>query len=284
MTKRDLGDFLRSRRELRTPAAAGLPSGRHRRTPGLRREEVAALAGVSVNYYERLEQARGPHPSPQVVDALATALGLSAAEREHLSRLAEHAPSGPAPSDEVPEPVRLLLERIGPVPAYVLNARHDVLAWNPAAAALLLDFAALPPSERNILRLSMSGGPLCCESTGDGFTRHVASELRQAVGRHPADERLRELVRDLAAHSAEFAAHWREQELGPASVVHKRLRHPELGLVEVDLQELRTAGHDHRVVLVTAEPGSASAAKLAALLPADPRPEPGARPHLRAVR
>lgn len=274
MSKRDLGDFLRSRREARTPAAAGLPAGQRRRTPGLRREEVAVLAGVSANYYERLEQARGPYPSPQVLDSLAGALGLSGAEREHLARLAEHAPARSDPPDELPAAVRRLLDRLGSVPAYVLNARHDVLAWNSAAAALLVDFAALPARERNILRLSMSGGPLVCESSGDGFVRQAASELRQASARYPADRRLGELVRDLAAHSPEFAARWREQELGVGQAVPKRIRHPRLGLVELEIQELRVPGHDHRVVLLTAEPGSASAAKLDAL---------GSGPRLRAV-
>ncbi|MCA1186493.1 MULTISPECIES: helix-turn-helix transcriptional regulator [unclassified Saccharopolyspora] len=275
MGKRDLGAFLRSRRESRAPAAAGVVAGPRRRTPGLRREEVAALAGVSANYYERLEQARGPYPSPQVLDALAAALGLSAAERDHLGRLAEHAPASPEPAAEVPVEVRRLLDRLGPVPAYVLNARHDVLAWNPAAAALLVDFAALPPAERNVLRLSMEGGPLRCEPSGDGFTRHVASELRQAVARYPGDRRLAELVREFAAHDPEFAAHWREQELGTAAAVPKRIRHPRLGLLDLELQELRVPGHDHRVVLLTAEPGSASAAKLESLASA---------PRLRAVR
>ncbi|MGW0893798.1 helix-turn-helix transcriptional regulator [Saccharopolyspora sp. NPDC002578] len=274
MSKRDLGDFLRTRREARTPAAAGLPAGPRRRTPGLRREEVAVLAGVSVNYYERLEQARGPHPSPQVLDALAVALGLSATEREHLATLAEHAPAHSGPPEEPPPAVLRLLDRLGTVPAYVLNARHDVLAWNPAAAALLVDFAALPAPERNILRLAMRGGPLRCEPSGDGFTRQAASELRQASARYPADRRLGELVRDFAAHSPEFAAHWRDQELGVGEAVPKRLRHPRLGLVELEIQELRVPGHDHRVVLLTAEPGSASAAKLDALRPG---------PRLRAV-
>ncbi len=222
------------------------------------------LAGVSANYYERLEQARGPHPSPQVLDALARALGLSGAEREHVARLAEHAPARSEPPEELPTSVRRLLERLGSVPAYVLNAHHDVLAWNSAAAALLVDFAALPARERNILRLSMAGGPLVCEPS-DGFVRQAASELRQASARYPADRRLGQLVRDFAAHSPEFAAHWREQELGVGEAVPKRIRHPRLGLVELEIQELHVPGHDHRVVLLTAEPGSASAAKLDAL-------------------
>ncbi|MEN8651540.1 helix-turn-helix domain-containing protein [Streptomyces sp. 21So2-11] len=142
----ELADFLRRRREAlrpdQVPAEAVHPPGRRaRRTPGLRREEVAALAGVSISYYERLEQARAPHPSPQVLASLARALRLTAAERDYLARLAGQVPSvtdadGPPVSGDV----RQFLDRLGPIPAYLADERLDILAWNSAAAELIIDF------------------------------------------------------------------------------------------------------------------------------------------------
>ncbi|WP_393916042.1 MmyB family transcriptional regulator [Halostreptopolyspora alba] len=163
--------------------------GRARRTPGLRREEVADLAGVSVNYYERLEQARAPHPSPQVIDAIGRALKLSEVERAHLSRLAGHAPAARAgPAEQVPPGVLALLERLGPLAAYVCDARHDILAWNDLAAALVTDFGALPPAERNVLRPAMRPGATVCSApseTAGGFEAHAAAQSREALTRRP---------------------------------------------------------------------------------------------------
>ncbi|WP_344923736.1 helix-turn-helix transcriptional regulator, partial [Saccharopolyspora gregorii] len=254
--------------------AAGVVAGPRRRTPGLRREEVAALAGVSANYYERLEQARGPYPSPQVLDALAAALGLSAAERDHLGRLAEHAPASPEPAAEVPAEVRRLLDRLGPSPPTCSTRGTTCSPGTRPRPALLVDFAALPP--RSATSSGCRWRAVRCGASVRGRV-HPARRLRAAAGRRPVpgDRRLAELVREFAAHDPEFAAHWREQELGTAAAVPKRIRHPRLGLLDLELQELRVPGHDHRVVLLTAEPGSASAAKLESL---------ASGPRLRAVR
>ncbi|QUX26989.1 helix-turn-helix domain-containing protein [Nocardiopsis akebiae] len=272
MDKRELGGFLRARREALRPADAGLPEtagGRARRTPGLRREEVADLAGVSVNYYERLEQARSPRPSPQVIDAIGRALKLSEAERAHLSRLAGHAPPArPGPAEQVPAGVLALLERLGPVAAYVCDARHDVLAWNGLASALIADFAALAPAERNVLRLSMRlGGTVCSappEAAG-GFEAQAAAQTREALARRPHDSALRRLVGEFAEHDPGFAAQWRRHDVRPRATLRKRVHHGGLGVLDLDCQTLAVPGTELRVVVFSAQPGTLEHDKLTRL-------------------
>ncbi|PSK98951.1 helix-turn-helix protein [Murinocardiopsis flavida] len=270
MDKRELGGFLRARREALRPVDVGLAEfGRVRRTPGLRREEVAGLAGVSVNYYERLEQARAPRPSPQVVDAIGRALELSEAERAHLSRLAGHAPpvrSGGV--ERVPPGVLALLGRLGPVAAYVCDARHDVLAWNGVAAALVADFGALPAAERNVLRLAMRlGGAVCSAPPGavGGFEAQAAAQSREALARRPDDGGLRRLVGAFAAWSPGFAAEWRRHGVGADAALRKRVVHGELGVLDLDCQTLAVPGTELRVVMLSAEAGSVDHDKLTRL-------------------
>jgi transcriptional regulator with XRE-family HTH domain len=274
VSRGELADFLRRRREAvrpeQVPAMATHPPGRRaRRTPGLRREEVAALAGVSVSYYERLEQARAPRPSPEVMAALGTALRFTAAEREHLARLAGQIPAGTnADRGPVPADARRLLDRLGPIPAYLVDERQDIVAWNGAAAALITDFALLPPEERNSMRLSLRlYGTLCSAPAGaEGvFTRQSAAQLRAASARYPADRVLGELVNELAAQSPDFAAGWRDHNVRPISTLRKYLRHPELGELELDCQTLLLPGTDLQLVMYTADPCSPSAAALARL-------------------
>jgi transcriptional regulator with XRE-family HTH domain len=156
--RRELAGFLRSRRERITPADVGLPAGPRRRTPGLRREEVAQLAFISTEYYARLEQARAPHPSREVLAQLARALRLSDAERDHLHHLAG-APPGPprGPSREVRQSIADLLHRLPHAPAIVLSATFEIIAWNDLAAALMEDFSALPRRDRNLVRRAFLG-------------------------------------------------------------------------------------------------------------------------------
>jgi transcriptional regulator with XRE-family HTH domain len=283
--RRELGGFLRARREALRPADVGLPEavgGRARRTPGLRREEVADLAGVSVNYYERLEQARAPRPSPQVIDAIGRALELSEAERAHLSRLAGHAPPArPGPDGQVPSGVLALLERLGPVAAYVCDARHDVLAWNGLASALITDFGALAPAERNVLRLSMRlGGTVCsapAESAG-GFAAQAAAQAREALARRPHDSALRRLVDEFAERDPGFAEQWRRHDVRPRATLRKRVDHGELGVLDLDCQTLAVPGTDLRVVMLSAEPGTLDHDKLTRLQLRLAAPEPSPRP------
>ncbi|GAA0981229.1 helix-turn-helix transcriptional regulator [Streptomyces rhizosphaericus] len=274
MSRGELADFLRRRREAlrpdQVPATVTHPPGRRaRRTPGLRREEVAELAGVSVNYYERLEQARAPRPSPQVLAALGTALRLTVAEREHLARLAGQVPPGTdADRGPVPGEAHRLLDRLGPIPAYVLDERQSIVAWNDAAVALIMDFGLLPVEERNIVRLSIR---LCevlwsAPAGAEGeFARQVAAQLRAASVRYPADRALGELINEFAAHSPDFAAGWRDHDVRPIATLRKYVCHPELGKLELDCQTLLLPGTDLRLVMYTAEPGSPSAAALARL-------------------
>jgi hypothetical protein len=165
---------------------------------------------MSTSYYERLEQARGPRPSPQVLAALGTALRLTTAEREHLTRLAGQVPtSTDADRTRLPADARRLLHRLGPIPAYVVDEREDIVAWNTAAAALIIDFERLPADERNTVRLSIRlGDTLCAAPAGaEGeFARQIAAELRSTSARYPAERALGELVNEFAAHSPDFAA------------------------------------------------------------------------------
>jgi len=272
MSRRELADFLRRRREAlhpdRMPAAAVHPHGRHaRRTPGLRREEVAALAGMSTSYYERLEQARAPRPSPQVLTALGTALRLTAAEREHLARLAGQLPprTDGTVRAPVPDAALRLLRRLGPMPAYLVDEREDIVAWNTAAAALITDFGRLPVHERNVVRLAVRlGGTLCSAPSGaeGDFARQSAAHLRAASARLPGDRVLGELVNEYAAHDPDFVAGWRSHEVDPRPALRKRLHHPELGELDLDAQTLLVPGTELRLVLYSAEPGSPSATAL----------------------
>ncbi|WP_437083983.1 helix-turn-helix transcriptional regulator [Streptomyces sp. enrichment culture] len=272
MSRGELADFLRRRREAlrpaQMPAAAVHPPGpRARRTPGLRREEVAALAGVSTSYYERLEQARAPRPSPQVLTALGTALRLTATEREHLARLAGQIPPGTdADGAPVPADAHRLLRGLGPVPAYLVNDLEDIVAWNTAAAALITDFAQVPRHERNTVRLAIRlGGTLCSAPAGaeGDFARQSAAHLRAAGARRPADRALGALVDEYAAHDPDFLAGWRSHDVRPRPTLRKHLRHPELGELELDRHTLLVPGTGLRLVLYTADPGSPSATALA---------------------
>jgi transcriptional regulator with XRE-family HTH domain len=274
VSRAELADFLRRRREAlrpsQVPAAATHPPGRRaRRTPGLRREEVAALAGVSVGYYERLEQARGARPSPEVLAALGTALQLTGVEREHLARLAGQVLSGTGAGPRpVPADARRLLDRLGPIPAYLVDERQDIVAWNDAAIALITDFGLLPAEARNTVQLSIRlGDTLCSAPSGEEgeFARQLAAQLRTASVRHPADSVLAELVNEFAAHSPDFAAGWRDHDVRPIASLRKHLRHPVLGELDLDCQTLLLPGSDQRLVMYTAEPGSPSAAALARL-------------------
>ncbi|NVI30327.1 MULTISPECIES: helix-turn-helix transcriptional regulator [Streptomyces] len=279
-SQEDLADFLRRRREgLRpedVPAHATLPpSQRARRTPGLRREEVAALAQVSVSYYERLEQARAPRPSPQVLSALARALQLTEAERDHLARLAGQVlptENGSVP-EHVPEDAQQLLGRLDGIPAYIVNERQDIVAWNAAATALITDFSRLPPGLRNLTRIATRfRGTLCTGAPGSesDFSLHAAAQLRAASVRYPTDNGLAELINEFATHDPDFARSWHKHVVRPVPIVRKNLHHPSLGALEIDRHTLSLPGSGFSLVMYTAEAGSASAAALRSL-----RPPPG---------
>ena len=193
MDKQELGAFLRSRRERLRPEDAGLPSGPRRRTPGLRREEVAVLAHISTEYYVRLEQGRAPRPSGEVLAGIADALRLTDAESGHLHVLAGTAPrrAGLHRRDVRPS-ILALLERLPQTAAFVTSAAFEVLAWNDLAAALMEDFGDLAPEDRNLARRAFlgprpAGAPLYGVSDAAEFRHHVVMTLRVTLARYPSD-------------------------------------------------------------------------------------------------
>ncbi|MER6080422.1 helix-turn-helix transcriptional regulator [Streptomyces sp. NPDC001833] len=264
MDRQELAAFLRSRRERISPAEVGLPRGPRRRTPGLRREEVAQLAFISTEYYTRLEQARGPRPSREVLGGLARALRLSDAERGHLHHLAG-APPGPppGPSREVRQSLLDLLRRLPQAAAFVTSATFEVLAWNDLAAALMEDFSALPPRDRNLMRRAFltprpAGSRLYGVSDVDAFARLSAQRLRAAAGRYPDSPEVTGLVAELLAGSEEFGRLWESHDVSAEPTLVKTFRHPVVGPVTVNCDALDITDRDQQVVIYTATPGSRS--------------------------
>ncbi|OIK28252.1 helix-turn-helix transcriptional regulator [Streptomyces malaysiense] len=264
MDRAELGAFLRSRRERIGPADVGLPLGPRRRTPGLRREEVAALAFISTEYYARLEQARAPRPSREVLAGLSRALRLTDAERDHLHRLAGAPPStAPGPPREVRQSVLDLVHRLPGAAAFVTSATLEVLAWNDLAAALMEDFSALPRRDRNLARRAFlgpgaEGRGLYGVSDTAAFARHAASRLRTAAVRYPDDPEVSGLIRELLDGSADFARLWAAREVDGGPTVRKTFRHPLVGPVAVNCDALELTDRDQQVVIYTAVPGSSS--------------------------
>ena len=250
---RELGDLLRSRRERLQPADVGLPPGSRRRTRGLRREEVAALAAISPTYYTFLEQGRELRPSRQVLDALASALRLTAAERAHVHQLAQHSPSAPAPAavESLRPGMAELVARLDPCPTYVTGRRWDVLAANRAARVLWTDWAALSPAERNMVWWTFTH-PTARSVLVDW--EHEASallaRLRSAAARHPADPGFTELIEQLHGASPEVRSWWPRHEVAQIGSGLQRLRHPELGVLTMR-QVVLTAADDPDQTLVT---------------------------------
>ena len=251
MARQELARFLRGRRERILPADVGLPAGSRRRTPGLRREEVAALACMSAEYYARLEQARGPRPSPRILDSIAGALRLEAAERAHLYRLADVPRAAPPGASRTVRPyVRRLLERMDTA-AVVTAATYDVIAWNPLAGALL-GLRDVP----NLARRRFLDPGLARTAEREDFGELAVARLRAAADRYPRDRGLSSLLAELRAGSEEFTAIW---DTNPVRVPGHRVKtmvHPEIGSLRVNCDVLTVPDDDQQVVFVTADPGS----------------------------
>lgn len=251
-TGTSLGSYLRDRRERLDPASLGLTVGR-RRTPGLRREEVAQRAGLSATWYTWLEQERGGAPSAATLDRLARALLLTEAEREHLFLLGL---GRPAERQERPaEGVSLRLQRVVdalPVsPALVKTAAWDVLAWNRAAAAVLTDYDALPPEERNVLRMLFLDPAVRARQVGwEEVARFVVAVFRADVARVGAMARVQPLVDELCARSTDFAAIWNENDVRGHGDGLKRLLHPKLGLIEMEFSAFAVDGRPDLSLIV----------------------------------
>jgi len=272
MDKQELAAFLRSRRERLRPEDAGLPSGPRRRTPGLRREEVAVLAHISTEYYVRLEQGRAPRPSAEVLAGLVGALALTDAESDHLHLLAGTAPlhAGVVRRDVRPS-ILAVVDRLPQTAAIVLSADFEVLAWNDLAAALMEDFAEQDDAGRNLARRAFPTTRAEAEvppygiSDGVEFQRHVVMQLRTTRARYPSDPKVTGLVEDLRTGSAEFARLWDQHDVQTQPVLTKTFHHPAVGRVTVDCDSLALTDRDQHLVLYTAPPGSPDADALALL-------------------
>lgn len=272
-----LGEFLRSRRAALQPEDVGLsPYGARRRVPGLRREELALLAGVSITYYTRLEQGQSTNASDSVLDALARALRLNPDEHAHLRNLARPARAGRRPAER-PEQIRpatrRLIESLGTVPAVVLDRRGDVLAWNPLGHALLAGHLPLngpdrPHDRPNLLKLLFLD-PHTRELYPDwgDEARAALASLRLVAGLHPDDRALAELIGHLSMRSPEFADLWSRHPVRGCTSGVKRFHHPTVGPMDLAFENLRFGeDHGHRMLMYSAEAGSPSEAALGLLL------------------
>ncbi|MGY5051266.1 helix-turn-helix domain-containing protein [Streptomyces sp. 900105755] len=281
----EIASFLRTRRARITPESAGLPAdGRTRRVPGLRREEAARLAGVSTEYYTRLEQGRAANPSPEVVDALARALRLDPAEQQHLTDLltrpgARRAPVNP---QRARQGLHLMLQTLEHVPAYVIGRRTDVLASNRLARAVLTDFDALPAARRNLARYYFLD-PQARERARDWERTacETVALLRLEAGRCPGDRRLADLIGELTLKSAEFTTWWNDHRVLRHTHGATGFWHPVVGDLQFTYESLNLPGDDFQTLCVyMPEPGSSTDESLRILSSWDARtPDTGRDPH-----
>ncbi|WP_431837976.1 helix-turn-helix transcriptional regulator [Cellulomonas sp. Y8] len=264
----ELGSFLRARRASLDPDTAGVvPAGGTRRVPGLRRAEVAQLAGVSTDYLVRLEQGRHPRVSPEVLDALSDALRLDDVERQHLHDLAQTA-TGPraraaaAGAPRTRSAMHQVIDVLGDVsPALVVNHRRDVLASNALARALLTDFDTLPAKDRNLARFVLLD-PAARELFRDWeqVAQVYVANLRLAAGSHPDDRRLNELIGELTVRVPQFCTWWDSHRVRQCAHGDQRLRHPVAGDLTLHHESLALpADPGQEMCLYTAEPGTAHA-------------------------
>ncbi|MFF3461314.1 helix-turn-helix domain-containing protein [Streptomyces sp. NPDC002619] len=261
----ELSEFLRSRRARLKPEDVGLPDfGRHRRVPGLRREELAQLAGVSVAYYTRLEQGNGRNVSAEVLDSIARALRLTDAEHAHLTHLAkpkQHKKKAAGRTQQVRGALRQLLDTMDGVPAYVTGRRSEILAWNRMAVALFGDWGELPVTERNWARLVFLR-PDYRDLFVDWEQKaiDIVCSLRMDAGCYPDDPRLSAIVGELSVKSADFRRLWATHDVKEKSYGVKRLHHPLVGELSLNYETLKVADDsDQSLIVYHAEPGSPSA-------------------------
>ncbi|MFJ4952917.1 helix-turn-helix transcriptional regulator [Streptomyces sp. NPDC088760] len=267
-TEAEVGDFLRSRRARIRPEEVGLPAHGRRRVPGLRREEVAQLAGVSVDYYIRLEQGRGTSVSDAVLDSVARVLRLDETEQAYLRTVARprrqrKQPAGPS---RVRPGVQLLLDAMEHSPAFVLGRRMDVLAWNALGDAVN-GFSRLAPGERNVARLVFldpAGRELYPE--WHAVAAQTVAHLRVNAGRYAADPELCALVGELSVRSEDFRRLWADHEVRECAYGVKKVRHPVAGLLTLPYETMTTpTDPEQTIVAYTPEPGSETAERLALL-------------------
>ncbi|MFJ3440797.1 helix-turn-helix transcriptional regulator [Streptomyces sp. NPDC086081] len=266
MNHNDLGSFLRARREALRPADVGLVAGGRRRTPGLRRSEVALLANVSVDYYERLEQSRNAHPSQAMLASLAGALRLSVDERDHLYRLAGHAPPSRGGAGRYVDPAMMfLLDSLTTVPAHVIDDLSTMLAQNRLSRALLGSWSLGEPREGNVVWrwfTDPASRALNVAEEHEAIGRAYAADLRVASAGRGGDAVADQLVADLLAASEEFARYWETMTVTPLRSTRKLLIHPDVGELDVQCDVVLSSATGHRMVVFRPQPGSDAAERL----------------------
>ena len=266
-SRTELADFLRSRRRQVEPSGLGLPVSGSRRTPGLRREEVALLSGVSHTWYTWLEQGRDIRPSRQVVDAVARTLQMSPAEHEYVLRLTGHAASPPSRKGpgELPEHAQRLLDALGASPAFVITHDWSIVGWNAAYERFYPGVAAVPPGARNQLELVFTD-PAVRELLGDWPTdsRRFLTQFRAEVGPRLADPDVVDLVERLQAASPEFRAGWASHDVDGFTAAERRFEHPLVGTLLLEHHQLTPADAPGlQLVVYTAADGTDTAERLA---------------------
>ncbi len=264
-----LGAYLRDRRSRLDPAAFGL-SGQRRRTPGLRREEVAQRANISPTWYTWLEQGRGGAPSPDVLNRLANGLMLTETEREHLFMIGLGRPPEVKykAADSVTPRLQRLLDAFEVSPAIIKTATWDVVAWNRAAAFILTDYGKLLPKERNILRLVFGNSKIRAAQDGwESVARFVVGAFRADVARAGAVSEVTQLVTELCAMSPEFEAMWRDNDVRVHGEGTKRLHHPILGPLELEYSGFAVDGRPDLGMIVYNPVDPADADRIRSSLP-----------------
>jgi transcriptional regulator with XRE-family HTH domain len=265
--QRLFGEFLRARREEVRPESVGLPPvGRPRRVSGLRRSELAQLASISTDYYTRLEQGKLPPPSRTVLSAIARALRLDPDQEHYLVELAEQCGDQPkkrqAPRP-VPRQILAMLDGLVGLPAIVVTRYLDILAWNPVAAAFMTDFASVPVTERNLVRLMYLNEEVRSRfSDWDAASRSITSLLRLAAARDSGDPRLAEIVNDLSQRDKDFRRWWASQSVAASSHGERRYTHPGAGEFELEWQTLNSSVDPDLIIVVVTAPDDAGTAVL----------------------
>jgi transcriptional regulator with XRE-family HTH domain len=262
-----LAAFLRQRRARLSPSDVGLPSGLRRRTPGLRREEVAQLANMGTSWYINMEQGRNMRPSPQILESLAQALKLTVNERRHLFLLAGQAlPALPSPAEESISPaIQQMLDDLNPTPAYVMGRRYDYLAWNDAADGLFTLSEATSRHARNLIWRLFTSQKMRERANWEMIARATLAEFRTASAHNPDDRWFEELIEDLKQVSPEFCHWWPHHDVRSALDGHKVIEHPILGRLEFEHFVLQVVNNpDIRIMVYT--PDTAAQAKLQHLL------------------
>ncbi|HGL4261053.1 helix-turn-helix transcriptional regulator [Burkholderia dolosa] len=265
-----LGAYLRARRKKLDPAALGLPVAR-RRTPGLRREEVAQRAHISVAWYTWLEQGRGGAPSADVLDRLARALLLDEAEREHLFLIGLGHPPDVRyhVTGSVPPRLQHVLDSFDASPAILRTSTWDVVAWNDAAAATLTDYATLPPPARNILRLIFADARVRdAQSNWERVARFAVGAFRADLARSGATQVVQAFVDEMRAASAEFDAMWRDHDIRSNDEGTKEIRHPRAGRIALEYSAFAVKGRPDLSLVVFTPATAADRARIRALIAA----------------